>query len=910
MSAPTARPPATADNIVRKALGLSRFAHRLLTAEPDLLPANSVFVPFSADEMRSRLASAGTMDETELMRALRDLRKRVMLRMIVRDLGGLASLDEIMTTASTLADIAISEAVRILEQSQAREIGVPIGSETGTPQKLHVVGMGKLGGGELNVSSDIDLIFVYPEDGETRGARSMSNHEYFIRMGQRLIAMLHELTADGYVFRVDMRLRPFGGEGPLACSFSMLENYFITHGRAWERYAWIKARVICGDREAEITDLVRPFVYRRHLDYSAFDSLRELHQEIRREVERRDILDNIKLGPGGIREVEFIAQLFQLIHGGRDAALRAAPTMTVLPLLAVRNFLPPATVRKITDAYVYLRNLEHRLQYLDDRQTQTMPTNDEDCALIAAEMGNPDMAALRAQLDHHRDNVTRQFVDLFAETNTDPHRLSDVWRDGDTEQQCRLLADTGYREPSRTLARITAFRTGSRIQQMPETSRLRMEKLVPLVVETAARLPYPDDTLARMISLLESISRREAYLALLLQYPQTIERAARLASASPWAANYLARNPILLDELHDTAALYKAPEWKHLATILRRQIDDVAGDTEREMDVMRHFKHSQTMRLIAQDLSGQLALESLSDYLSELADRILSEVLRIVWRGLRNLHRDQPRFAVIGYGKLGGKELGYASDLDLIFLYQDEKPEAAENYARLAQRLNNWMTTLTAAGALYETDLRLRPDGISGLLVSSLDGYTEYQHHKAWVWEHQALTRARFVAGDDKIGHQFEAIRIEVLRQRRDLAQLRAEVVAMRDKMLSAHPNDSTLFDIKHDRGGLIDVEFIVQYLVLGYSSQFPELTRNAGNLALLKVASRLGLITEMEAQAAHDAYRRLREMQHALRLQGQKYARIDPEILAQEIAAVKRLWSSVLSAEDQDTGQALTTLP
>ncbi|MBI4192776.1 MAG: bifunctional [glutamate--ammonia ligase]-adenylyl-L-tyrosine phosphorylase/[glutamate--ammonia-ligase] adenylyltransferase [Betaproteobacteria bacterium] len=895
MPPPNAAAPRNDDALVRRAAELSRFARHLLAADPGLLPAASLRTPFGADEMRADLAAAGAADEAALKRTLRDLRKRVMLRVIARDLGGLATLDEVVATVTALADIALAAAVSHLERWLAVEYGEPIGADSGRAQKLHVVAMGKLGGCELNVSSDIDLVFVYPEEGETRGKRPRSNHEFFIRFARRLIALLNEMTADGHVFRVDVRLRPLGADGPLACSFGMLENYFITQGREWERYAWIKARVVCGDRARELIELVRPFVFRRHLDYSAFESLRDLHREVQREVERRDIYDNIKLGPGGIREIEFMVQLHQLIRGGRDTALRELPTLTVLPLLAARNLLPRDAVQELTAAYVFLRNLEHRLQYLDDKQTQTLPGNADDQALIAAAMGCADYAALRAQLDHHRGNVTRQFESIFTASLEETHPLAGLWHPGDEEQHLDALRKLGYRDPQQALARIAALRDSGRVRQMPESSQARMQQLVPLVIETAARLSNPDATLERMLLLLESISRREAYLALLLQYPQTLERGAQLANASPWAAEHLTRYPILLDELLDTRALYAAPDWTQLKSLLHNQLEEASGDPERQMDVTRHFKHAQTMHLLAQDLAGELPLEKLSDHLSDLADLILSEALRLTWQGLRSRHCDEPRFAIVAYGKLGGKELGYASDLDLIFLYQDAAPEAPENYARLAPRLNNWLASLTAAGLLYETDLRLRPDGAGGLLVSPIEGFAEYQREHAWVWEHQALTRARYVAGAADIGRRFEEIRGTVLRQNRDLAQLRSEVVAMRDKMLAAHPNTSGRFDIKHDRGGLIDVEFIVQYLVLGYSHRHAELTGNIGNLALLKLAAKLGLIAESKASAAHDAYRRLRQLQHSLRLQGEKYARIEPGKLPREIAAVKELWNSVL---------------
>ncbi len=888
--------PPDDDALTQRAMRLSRFARRLLAAEPDLLPRTSIIAPFSADEMRARLAAADGATDAGLMRALRDLRKRVMLRVIARDLGGLATLHEVMATVTALADIAIAAAVAHLERQFALEYGAPVAPESGLAQRLHVVAMGKLGGSELNVSSDIDLVFVYPEDGETRGPRGLSNHEFFIRLARRLIAILNEMTADGHVFRVDMRLRPLGADGPLAVSFGMLENYFVTQGREWERYAWIKARVVCGDRAPELADLVRPFVFRRHLDYSAFESMRGLHREVRREVERRDILDNIKLGPGGIREIEFIAQLFQLVRGGHDALLRQPTMLTVLPLLAARNLLPAAAVQELTDAYVFLRNLEHRLQYLDDKQTQTLPAGGEDQALIAAAMAYPDFAALRGQLDLHRNHVTRQFESIFSTPEQAVHPLAVLWHDTGGDAPLEILRRLGYADAPRALDRIRALRDSSRVRQMPQASQARMEQLAPLVIETVAGLPAPNATLERMLTLLESISRREAYLALLLQYPQTVERAAHLASASPWAAAYLARYPILLDELLDARTLHAAPVWSQLEAQLRDRLDAAADDSERQMDVLRHFRHAQTLHLLAQDLAGELPLEKLSDHLSDLADLILSEVLRITWRGLRTRHCEVPRFAIVAYGKLGGKELGYASDLDLIFLVDDARPEAAQNYARLAQRINNWLTTMTPAGVLYETDLRLRPDGVSGLLVSTLDGFAAYQRTHAWVWEHQALTRARYVAGDAAIGRGFDEIRIEMLRRPRELPPLRHEIVTMRAKMLAAHPNTSGRFDIKHDRGGLIDVEFIVQYLVLGYAHRHAELTGNIGNLALLKLAARLELIAHDDALAVHDAYRELRRLQHALRLQGDKYARAEAGALARESTAVKKLWSRVLA--------------
>ncbi len=883
-----------------RAARLSHYARRLVEAGfPARLDA-AIGHPFSAAEMRAELAADPGEDEGGLKRALRVLRARVMLRLIARDLGGLAPLDEVLATTTALAEVAVSHALARLDGWLAARHGRPVGAASGREQQLHVIGMGKAGGAELNVSSDLDLIFVYPEEGETRGPQAISNHEYFIRLGRRLIAALSEMTGDGHVFRVDMRLRPYGDGGPLAASFDALENYFITQGREWERYAWIKARALTGDRGPELMEMVRPFVYRRHLDYNAIAALRDLHRQIRSEVERRDLHDNIKLGPGGIREIEFTAQVFQLIRGGRDPELRRQPTLAVLPLLAERNLLPAAAVAELAHAYRFLRNLEHRLQYLDDRQTHDLPQSDADRALVAEAMGHGDegrgdFAALYAELERHRGDVTRHFGDIFAVSTEGEHAYSHLWQENpDAEKSAATLTALGFRRPQDIEHRLKGMRAGSRYREMPADSQARFDRLVPLAVEAAASAKNPDATLDRLLDLLESIARRGSYLALLVEYPQALSRLAAMMGASPWVAQYLASRPILLDELLDSRTLYAAPDWAAAARQLRTQMEDAAGDAEKQMDTLRHFKHAHTMRLIAQDLSGSLPLETLSDHLSDLACVVLEEVLRVTWP-MRNPRREAPRFAVIAYGKLGGKELGYASDLDLVFLHDDAAPEAAEGYARFAQRINNWLTSITPAGVLYETDLRLRPNGAGGLLVSPFASFRDYQDRQAQLWEHQALTRARFVAGDRDVGAEFEQLRVKVLRQPREPAPLRREVAAMRQKMLDAHPNRTALFDLKHDRGGLIDVEFAVQYLVLGHAHAHAGLTGNIGNLALLKLAARLGLVGKARAQAAHDAYRRFRELQHGLRLQGEQYARIAPEAVEESRRAVVELWKEVI---------------
>ncbi|HSB48254.1 MAG TPA: bifunctional [glutamate--ammonia ligase]-adenylyl-L-tyrosine phosphorylase/[glutamate--ammonia-ligase] adenylyltransferase [Burkholderiales bacterium] len=895
MESHNARAAPHADAHIARAARLSRYVERLLEAEPALGLDAGTGQPFSRAEMKAFLQAHPSADDDTLKRVLRALRKRVMLRLIARDLGGLATLAEVTATTTALAETAIAHALAGLEERLAERHGRALGAASGRTQQLHVIGMGKLGGAELNVSSDVDLVFAYPEEGETQGPRPISSHEYWTALGRRLIAALSEATADGYVFRVDMRLRPYGDAGPLATSFDALENYFVTQGREWERYAWIKARLLTGDRGPELMERVQPFVYRRHLDYNAIGALRELHRQIRHEVERRDIADNIKLGPGGIREIEFIAQVFQLIRGGREPELRTQPTLDVLAQLARRNLLPEAAAQELTDAYGFLRNLEHRLQYLDDQQTHVMPAGDADRALIAEAMGLIDPGALAAALERHRGNVTRHFEAIFAAAPESEHALARLWQGAlDVERSTGLLAGLGFRDPAAIGERLRGMRAASRYREMPAASQALLDHLVPLAVEAAAAGQDPDVTLERLIGLLESIARRGAYLALLKEYPQALSRLAAMMSASPWVAQYLTAHPILLDELLDARALYAAPHWPSATRSLRALMDEAAGDTEKQMDDLRHFKHAQTLRLIAQDLAGLLPIETLSDHLSDLACVVLEEVLRATWR-MRPAHRETPRFAVIGYGKLGGKELGYASDLDLVFLHDDPAPEAAENYSRFAQRINRWLTSITPAGVLYETDLRLRPDGAGGLMVSPLESYREYQMEKAWVWEQQALTRARFVAGDREIGAAFEALRISVLRKARDLGALRQAISEMRAKLHDAHPNRSQLFDLKHDPGGIVDVEFAVQYLVLGHARMHAELTGNIGNLALLKLAARLGLLPGDRAQAAHDAYRRLRQLQHGLRLKGDQYARIMPDEVAQEIRAVRELWNSVI---------------
>jgi glutamate-ammonia-ligase adenylyltransferase len=889
-----------ADSLIDHALRFSRYGQRLLQGEPgqrELLRA-ALHEPWGRAAMEALLATEEIPDEAALKRILRMLKKRVYLRLLTRDLAGLADLDEVLATISMLADVAVTHASTCLDRRLRETHGTPMGAETGSEQELIVVAMGKLGGGELNVSSDIDLIYVYPEDGETTGPRKISNHEYFTLLGRKLSQVISEVTADGYVFRVDLRLRPYGDSGPVVSSFAALEEYLVTQGREWERYAWIKGRALMNTKpgdEAGLMELVRPFVFRKYLDYGALAAMRDLHAQIRREVARRELADNIKLGPGGIREIEFIAQVFQLIRGGKEKALQLRPTRAALDLIEERQLLPHNTVRDLREAYAFLRNLEHRLQYLDDAQTQMLPENETDRALIAESMGWEDWSAFRTALDSHRKKVDAYFQEVFADDQREMGEESAIWLASiGREEALADLVRLGYTQAETVWDNLTRLRESQRYLALPEASRARFDRLVPLMLRAAASFPNPEATLERMLTLLETISRRSAYLALLTEYPDTLTHVARVCSASPWAAHYLTGHPILLDELLDHRTLLDKPDWPALAQELRESLGDQI-DPERQMDALRNFKHAWNFRILAQDLEGVLPIEVLADELAALADLLLNEVLRLCWLALTKRHREQPKFAIIGYGKLGGKEMGYASDLDIIFLYDDPADVAQEIYGRLAARINTWLTTLTSAGTLYDTDLRLRPEGASGLMVSSIAAFRQYQEKDAWLWEHQALTRARFVAGDADVGKQFEQIRRGIICKKRDLTKLREEIVGMRQKMLDAHPNNSNLFDLKHDRGGIIDVEFMVQYLVLAHAHAHPELADNVGNLALLKRAGKAGLIPDDLAEKVRDAYRSYRRLQHTLRMGGGEYARIEPEKVAAQTSGVLDLWDRLL---------------
>jgi glutamate-ammonia-ligase adenylyltransferase len=921
-----------------RALATSRFVVRALAAECG--PASSdaeqaqrlgelAAQPWPAARLAAEYAALdGGDDEEALARRLRRLRRRVLLALAARDIGGLADLAEVVGTVTALAELAVREALRVHARALAQRHGVPLAPD-GTPQDLLVVAMGKGGGGELNVSSDLDLVFVYDEDGETapHGAfaeapRPITCHEFFERLGKRLIAALSEATADGFVFRVDMRLRPHGAAGPLALSSAMLEEYLLREGRDWERFAWLKGRVISAPvfagaeaferQRGALEALLRPFVFRKYLDFSAIASLRDLHEQIRAQtrvksarraggVDEHD--DNVKLGRGGIREIEFIAQTLQVIRGGRDARLRDRATLPTLAALGELGLLPAARSQRLAEHYVFLRRLEHALQYVDDAQTHQLPRDEAALANVAVMLGIDSAAALRARFGAVTEEVAAAFDAVFLTASADEPQAAAA-----TSIEEKLRA-AGVEDVAACAARVRGLLESRRVRAANENSRTGIERLL---MQALARLPglprgiAAEEVLARLGRLLEAIAGRGTYVALLAQYPHAFERVLRLLAASRWATDYLVARPILLDELLDerlTDLDNASPvDFDAYAAELRAHLDQLGDDVEARMNLVRDEHHAQVFRLLVADLDGRLTVERLADHLSLLADTTLAAVLREAWRQSPRRHVETPRFAILGYGKLGGKELGYASDLDLVFVYDDDAPEAAPNYIALARRIVLWLTTMTSSGVLFEVDLRLRPDGDKGLLVAPIDGLERYERREggtgAWTWEHQALTRARFVAGDAAIGERFERLRNEVLSAPRDREKLAADVLAMRRRMLEGHPNRSGLFDLKHERGGMVDVEFMVQFLVLAHAHSQPRLLGNLGNIALLRIGAELGLIDAALAAKVGDAYRRFRKLQHELRLNGAEFARVAPDTVAAEAAAVRALWRAVFDTD------------
>lgn len=877
--------------------------------------------------LRARLRDTeAAQDERALARELRRFRALEGARIAWRDLAGLADIDTILAEQAALADACIGVALEMLDAWARARHGTPRDG-AGEPQSLVVLGMGKLGGYELNFSSDVDLVLVYGEPGQTDGERPLDNADYFTRLGQRLIGLLEERTADGFVYRVDMRLRPFGASGPLVVHLGQLEQYLLTQAREWERFALVKARAVTGDGAtvAGVERLLRPFVYRRYLDFGAFEALRDLKGRLEREVARKGLRGDVKHGHGGIREIEFIAQAFQLIRGGREPRLRVRGLLEALAALGELGELPAGDVDDLAAAYRYLRVVENRLQAWADERVHALPGDAGTRARLAWAMGAADWEEFRVALDTHMARVHDCFAQVFnvpdeAEAAAPADPLAAVWEgELDDATADTRLADVGFDDPAEVRRRLDALRGSSRYRTLSATARARLDRLMPLLLADAGRAAGPERTLARLLALAEAVARRSVYLALLTEHGAARERLTELCAASPWIADFVTRHPIVLDELIDPASLYEPPDRASLEAELEAATAGLdPEDLEAQMDALRQVKQANVLRVAAVDVTGRLPLMRVSDHLTWIAEAMLAAAHRLVYRQMVARHgrprvrvdgaEREPVFGIVAYGKLGGIELGYGSDLDLVFLHDADGEDlgsdgerALDNatfFARLAQRLVHVLNTPTPAGVLYDVDTRLRPNGSAGQLVSSIAAYERYQAESAWTWEHQALVRARMLVGAECLRQRFEAARAAVLQRSRDTEALRAEVVDMRERMRrELARGGSGRFDLKQDRGGVADIEFMVQYGVLAGACATPALVEYTDNMRLLEALAAAGHLDEDDARLLMDAYRAFRTRIHRLALLDEPAVVAPDTELDHYRTAVGRLWERRMGA-------------
>lgn len=889
---------------VRKSFALSGFVAETAIAQPAWFTRTVLagdIEPRTPEAFEHDIAQAlAAVDEEQAAFAqMRQLRNRELTRIAWRDIVHSPPVESVITELSDFADACIGASQVWAHTRLGPRFGTPRDADANEIDMV-VIAMGKLGGRELNFSSDIDLIFAYPSGGSTTGGRrEISNQEYFDKLGRRIIAMLNEASADGFVFRVDMRLRPFGDSGPLTSSFGALEHYYQLHGRDWERYAFIKARMVTGParERTNLESILRPFVFRRYLDFGALESVREMKALIDAEVRRRDLARDVKLGAGGIREIEFIGQTFQLIRGGRERQLQRRGILKVLRSCALLRLLEPADADALTDAYRFLRRTEHRLQQFADRQTQELPADPVGQARLACGMGFADYAAFYAALEQHREHVRRCFRELLSpegEVEPAPGQRSNfeaataAWRGTETDDA--TFSALGFDDPAAARGVLEQLHAPAFLDRLSREGRERLDRLMPLLIEATASRHHAPATFARLAELVRAIARRSVYLSLLTDHPQTLARLIDLFHASPWIARQITTHPLLLDELLDTRVLYAppAPEAliEQLGVLLAAHDPD---DLEARMDALRQFKNQQVLRVAASDVMEQFPIAEVSNQLSYIAQALLHHALAMATSILDSKHgvptcvvdgeRRPVGYAIIAYGKLGGLELGYGSDLDLVFLHDSagekqvtDGERSVDNnvyFTRLTQRIIHFLGTLTAAGRAYEVDTRLRPSGESGLLVSSVPAFATYQREHAWTWEHQALIRARAVAGDPQTRAAFEVVRREILARERDPDKLRTDILEMRDRIRLEHDrSDDLFFDLKQGLGGITDIEFMVQYGVLRWANQHNELLEFSDNLRLLEQLTGLGLMPAPMGTVLHDAYFALRAAVHRSALQ------------------------------------------
>jgi glutamate-ammonia-ligase adenylyltransferase len=836
------------------------------------------------------------VDVDALKRALRILRARAMVHVIWREVLGLAGFEETVRSLTRLAEQSLDAALERLYAWAIVRDGRPLGAVSGQAQRLVVLALGKLGASELNLSSDIDLVFAYAEDGSTEiGARS--NQQFFVRLGQRLVQVLDDPTSDGFVFRVDMRLRPYGEAGALVLPFGAMELYFQEQGRDWERYAWIRARPCAGDRAAgaQLIASLRPFVFRRYLDFGAVQSLREMKARIDAERSREGFRDDVKLGPGGIREVEFVAQMLQLIWAGREPRLLTTCMHDLLGELAAVRLMDTAEAEALGQAYRFLRNTEHKIQAIADEQTQRLPESERDRARLAFMMGFSDFDGFRAVLDRHRGQVARAFEAVIGTQDAGDERsrsFDEIWALPEARAVAGALSGRGFGAIERVSHEIERLRVARDRVRVGGEGRQRFDALMPKLLAALSRQGDPGETLARLTPLLEAVMRRSSYFALLLENSAALDLLVEMCGGSSFIAGELAHHPMLLDELLDPALLYTVPDRAALEADLGRRLG-ATEDLERQLEILRSFKESHQFRVAACELRGILPLMKISDYLTYLAEVVLAAALDLAWNATvaAEDHPDGSRpFVIVGYGKLGGLELGPGSDLDIVFLH--DLPEGCDRFLqRMVRRLLHIVTTRTLSGALYEVDTRLRPSGRRGTMVSSLAGFERYQLEDAWVWEHQALVRARAVAGDARVAAEFDRIRRAVICLPRDAVELRREIVSMRTR-IEEHAEGTV--DLKREPGGIVDIEFMVQYLTLAHAAKHPALADWTDNVRILETLSREGLLAEDVAAGLKEAYLALRAESHRTALDRPDDARAR-EVLERYRNFVRAQWRQLL---------------
>jgi len=881
----------------------------------DLVNSGDLSMIYTDNSYAEKLARTPVETQAELMMKLRDFRRLEMVRIAWRDLAGWAELSETLVDLSHLADACIQYALDFLYQEACELRGIPLLSD-GTPQQIVVLGMGKLGAYELNYSSDIDLIFAYAEDGVLQDRKETSYGEFFTKLCRNLIKVLDEITIDGFVFRTDIRLRPYGDSGPIIMTFDGMENYYQTQAREWERYAMIKVRQVAGDFKvgAQLMALFRPFVYRRYLDYGAFEELRSLKAQITQELRRKDRMENIKLGPGGIREIEFIGQAFQLIRGGNDKALQIRPILDVLQLLGERELLAQNDAEQLKQSYRFLRRVENHIQQYQDQQTHDLPTEPLAQRILAHSLDYSDWTSFKQELDQVRKQVHEVFDQVFSlskqEGSADSLRTGMIWACvADDVELMECLKEWGMQDADAILAAIKAFKNSTAVRRLTTKGAGVLDRLMPQLIEAMQQVANPDETLLRILCLFEAVAGRNVYLALLSENPGALSQLIKLSSASPWICDYLSQYPVLFDELLDTRSLYeplKKADLDQRLKVLLAHVD--VQDLEQLMVVLRQFKQLNVLRVAAADIMGAIPLMVVSDYLTYIAESIVGHVVERAWLMLTDKHGFPPDtneasigFAVIGFGKLGGIELGYGSDLDLVFLYDCKDGNAmtdgakpiscAQFYGRLGQKVRHILDTKMLSGVVYEVDMRLRPNGDSGLLVTHIKAYEDYLKTQAWTWELQALVRGRFIAGDPQLKVQYEAIRSRILSLPRETEVLKKEVREMREKMREAlATKDKDQFDLKQSKGGIADIEFIVQFGVLDQASRNVALTTYTDNVRLLEGLQQQGFMSQADVETLKSAYCTYRDFGHKQVLQGDKAVIAEAEV-AKMSAQVERIW-------------------